>query len=103
MCRCACDVPAHCYTFSWEGNPNWSKAYVGALELFEYFKDRAIEYGVYNFVHFNHRVNSATWNKGAGKWVVQIENLVSGNTITDEAEVLISAVGFLKYYHYPYP
>lgn len=22
---CACDIPAHGYTYSWEGNPNWSK------------------------------------------------------------------------------
>lgn len=22
---CACDIPAHGYTFSWEGNPKWSR------------------------------------------------------------------------------
>lgn len=22
---CACDIPAHSYTFSWEGNPEWSR------------------------------------------------------------------------------
>lgn len=22
---CACDIPAHSYTFSWEGNPKWSR------------------------------------------------------------------------------
>jgi hypothetical protein len=22
---CACDIPAHGYTYSWEGNPNWSR------------------------------------------------------------------------------
>ncbi len=22
---CACDIPAHAYTYSWEGNPNWSR------------------------------------------------------------------------------
>lgn len=25
---CACDIPAHGYTYSWEGNPNWSRLYV---------------------------------------------------------------------------
>jgi cation diffusion facilitator CzcD-associated flavoprotein CzcO len=25
---CACDIPAHAYTYSWEGNPEWSKLYV---------------------------------------------------------------------------
>lgn len=22
---CACDIPAHAYTYSWEGNPEWSR------------------------------------------------------------------------------
>lgn len=22
---CACDIPAHGYTYSWEGNPEWSR------------------------------------------------------------------------------
>ena len=22
---CACDIPAHAYTYSWEGNPDWSR------------------------------------------------------------------------------
>lgn len=22
---CACDIPAHAYTYSWAGNPNWSR------------------------------------------------------------------------------
>jgi len=25
---CACDIPAHGYTYSWEGNPEWSRLFV---------------------------------------------------------------------------
>jgi hypothetical protein len=25
---CACDIPAHGYTYSWEGNPDWSRLFV---------------------------------------------------------------------------
>jgi cation diffusion facilitator CzcD-associated flavoprotein CzcO len=94
--RCACDVPAHSYTFSWEGNPGWSRAYVGALELYDYFKGRAHAYGVEEFVKLRSQVTEAVWNERDGRWKLQIEDLTSGTTFSDEADVLINATGFLK-------
>lgn len=93
---CSCDVPAHAYTFSWEGNPRWSKAYVGAVELFEYFKGRAISYGVNDFVQLRHRVVGCNWDDRQGKWSVKVEDLSSNTTFVDTAEVVINACGFLK-------
>ncbi|OAG37610.1 hypothetical protein AYO21_08218 [Fonsecaea monophora] len=98
---CACDVPAHAYTFSWEGNPRWSRAYVGSPELYEYFKGRAVAYGVDKFVKLNSRVKEAVWNESEGKWKVQIEDVTSGTTFSDEAEVLINAAGFLNKWKMP--
>ncbi|OAP58400.1 hypothetical protein AYL99_07490 [Fonsecaea erecta] len=98
---CACDVPAHAYTFSWEGNPRWSRAYVGSSELYEYYKGRAVAYGVNKFVKLNSRVKEAVWNESTGKWKVQIEDLTSGSTFSDEAEVLINAAGFLNKWKMP--
>lgn len=95
--RCACDVPAHAYTYSWEGNPRWSRAYVGSLELFDYFKSRAVAYGVSEFVKLNHKVTSATWNERKGKWEVEITNLENNTTVQDEGEIFINGTGFLKY------
>jgi len=97
LSRCACDVPAHCYSYSWEGNPRWTRAYVSSTELFHYYKGRAAKYGVAEFVKLNHRVTSARWDDGKGKWIMEITNLTSGATITDEAEIFINAAGFLKY------
>jgi cation diffusion facilitator CzcD-associated flavoprotein CzcO len=94
--RCACDVPAHAYGFSWEGNPRWSQAYVTALELFDYFKGRAKEYGVFDYVHLSHRVTKCEWNEKQGKWEVEVEDLEAGRMLTDEAEVVVNATGFLK-------
>ncbi|OQV00815.1 hypothetical protein CLAIMM_06263 [Cladophialophora immunda] len=98
---CACDVPAHAYTFSWEGNPRWSRAYVGALELYQYFKGRAEAYGVDRFVKLNSLVKEAVWSESKGKWKLQIEDLTSGTTFSDEAEVLINAAGFLNKWKMP--
>jgi len=94
--RCSCDVPAHAYTFSWEGNPNWSKAYVGSEELFEYFKGRAKAYGIDKFVHLQHRVVGCTWDEKLGQWNVDIQDEANNRSFTDTAEVVINACGFLK-------
>lgn len=93
---CACDVPAHGYTYSWEGNPKWSRAYVGAVELYEYFKGRAEAYGVYDYVKLEHAVRSAEWDDVSGEWVVKVEDLKSKTIFEDRATVLINAAGFLK-------
>jgi hypothetical protein len=94
--RCGCDVPAHAYTYSWEGNPRWSRAYVDAHELFEYFKGRAKAYGVDEFVHLENRVNSAAWDNKRGKWTIQVTDLRTDSSFEDEGEILINAAGFLK-------
>lgn len=96
MFRCACDIPAHGYTYSWEGNPNWSGAYVEAEEIFDYYKSRAKSYGVFDYVKLRHKVLGATWNEEGGKWLLEIEKLEDGTVFVDEAEVLINAGGFLK-------
>ncbi|CAN9370536.1 unnamed protein product [Alternaria alternata] len=98
---CGCDVPAHAYTYSWEGNPRWSRAYVGALELFDYFKGRAIAYGVNDFVHLENRVDSAAWNDKSGKWNIHVTDLRTGSSFEDEGDILINAAGFLNSWKWP--
>lgn len=94
--RCACDVPAHAYTYSWEGNPRWSRAYVGAEELFAYFKGRAEAYGVGEFVKLRHKVLGTEWDEERGLWMVDVLDESTGQRKTDEGEVLVNAAGFLK-------
>ncbi|KAK5000691.1 hypothetical protein LTR66_000482 [Elasticomyces elasticus] len=100
---CSCDVPAHAYTFSWEGNPLWSRAYVGAVELFEYFKGRAVAYGVDEFVRLQHRVVGCDWDDQQGKWFVKVEDLSSNTTFVESAEVVINACGFLNFSNWKWP
>jgi cation diffusion facilitator CzcD-associated flavoprotein CzcO len=95
--RCACDVPAHAYNFSWEGNPNWSMAYVTSEEIFDYYKGRAKAYGMYDYLHTKHRVVRADWQEEDGFWKLEVEDLVNSLTFTDQAEVVINSTGFLKF------
>ncbi|KIW79468.1 hypothetical protein Z517_06080 [Fonsecaea pedrosoi CBS 271.37] len=98
---CACDVPAHAYSYSWEGNPNWSHAYVGSVELFDYFKSRAVAYGVYDYVHLEHEVESAEWNTETGQWDLRVRDLNNKKSFDTQAEVLINAAGFLNKWKWP--
>ncbi|KAH7070775.1 hypothetical protein BKA63DRAFT_579477 [Paraphoma chrysanthemicola] len=98
---CSCDIPAHNYTYSWEGNPNWSRMYVEAEEIFDYYKGRAQTYGVFEYVKLGHKVHEAVWNDTKGKWVLQVEDLATRQMIKDEAEVLINAGGFLNTWKWP--
>jgi cation diffusion facilitator CzcD-associated flavoprotein CzcO len=34
---CACDIPAHTYTWSFEPKEDWSAVYAGSGEIFNYF------------------------------------------------------------------
>ncbi|EXJ84595.1 hypothetical protein A1O3_05265 [Capronia epimyces CBS 606.96] len=98
---CACDIPAHAYSYSWEGNSQWSRAYVGAVELYEYFKGRSIAYGVDEFLRLNHRVTAARWDDARGKWTVKIEDTARGATFEDEADLLVNGAGFLNKWKWP--
>ncbi|KAK5203760.1 hypothetical protein LTR99_009861 [Exophiala xenobiotica] len=93
---CSCDVPAHAYTFSWEGNPNWSHAYVGAEELFDYFKGRAKAYGVDEFVQLRHKVLGCQWQEDQGLWQLNIRDSANNRDFVDTADIVINACGFLK-------
>jgi cation diffusion facilitator CzcD-associated flavoprotein CzcO len=70
--------------------------YVNSLELYDYFTDRAKAYGVHDHVHLNNRVVEARWNEATGQYNLIIEDLSSGTTFTDQAEVLINSTGILK-------
>jgi hypothetical protein len=70
--------------------------YVGAEEIWDFYRDRAKEYGVYEHTKFNHRVVGAEWNDDSGKWIVRIEDLNTGKIIEDSSEVFINCAGVLK-------
>ncbi|CAK7222036.1 hypothetical protein SCUCBS95973_004703 [Sporothrix curviconia] len=98
---CSCDVPSHSYTFSWDGNPYFSRVYVGAPELYDYFTDRAEAYGVPEFVRLQHQFESATWNNATGQYELTVKDLATGTLVEDKAEVVINASGVLNSWKWP--
>jgi len=98
---CACDVPSHCYTWSFEPKTDWSATYASSKEIHRYFNDFKTKYGLDRYIHLQHQVSAAVWNASTAEWEVEIEDLRSGKKIRDTAHVVINAGGILNAWRYP--
>jgi cation diffusion facilitator CzcD-associated flavoprotein CzcO len=84
---CACDVPSHLYSWSFELNPDWSRTYSHQPEIREYIRRTAERRGVMPYVHLGHDLESAHWNDDEQRWHIE----TSGGQLT--AQFLVSAMG----------
>jgi cation diffusion facilitator CzcD-associated flavoprotein CzcO len=66
----ACDVPSHLYSYSFEPNPRWSRAYGGQAEILAYLEHCADKYGLRPHLRFRQQVDSARFDEGTGTWRV---------------------------------
>jgi len=67
---CACDVPSHLYSFSFEPKPNWSKLFSPQPEILEYLKGVTDKYGLRRYIRFNSRAARAHWDDTEFRWHV---------------------------------
>ncbi|PPR07982.1 hypothetical protein CVT24_002694 [Panaeolus cyanescens] len=98
---CACDVPSHTYTWSFEPKKDWSSVYAGSAEIKQYFTDFANKYELLKYVKLNHTVSSAIWNERAGNWDVEVRKGEDGSVVKDRCDILINAAGFLNAWRIP--
>ncbi|KAF2706191.1 FAD/NAD(P)-binding domain-containing protein [Pleomassaria siparia CBS 279.74] len=97
---CACDIPAHTYTFPFEGNPDWSGYYSYAPEIQEYMMRFYRRHRLEPFVVLQTKVVAATWDGGKGVWEVELERR-DGSRFTDTCNVLINGSGVLTKWKWP--
>ncbi|KAA1011934.1 NAD(P)/FAD-dependent oxidoreductase [Paraburkholderia panacisoli] len=90
----ACDVPSHLYSFSFEPNPAWSRAFGGQAEILAYLKHCARKYDVARYVRCNAKVAAARFDDARQLW--RIEIIANGTREYSEADVLIAANGALS-------
>ncbi|KAF2117373.1 cyclohexanone monooxygenase [Lophiotrema nucula] len=96
---CACDIPAHAYTYSFEPNPNWSSFYAYGPEIRQYFENFAKKYELMPHVQLNSRVLSTTWIEEEGEYEVIIDT--NGKQTTDRCHIFINGTGFLNDWKWP--
>jgi len=92
---CACDVPSHLYSYSFEPNPDWSRTYSKQPEILAYLHDVAERNDVVRHIRFDTEVLDATWDEPDRRWRLR----TSGGDLT--AGVLISAAGVYGEAKYP--
>lgn len=88
---CACDIPSHLYSFSFEIKRDWSRPYAPQPEILGYMQHVAEKYGVLARCRFGSAVRAATWNEQRATWSLSLE---SGGTL--EAHVVVSAIGMFN-------
>lgn len=67
---CACDIPSHMYSFSFEPKPDWRHMWSFQPEIFDYLKGVTDKYGLRRYVRFGSHVDRAHWDDDEMRWHV---------------------------------
>jgi cation diffusion facilitator CzcD-associated flavoprotein CzcO len=67
---CACDVPSHMYSYSFEPKSDWTKMYSQQPEIWDYLKALTEKYGLRSHIRFNTEVTSSHWDEEESRWHV---------------------------------
>ncbi|KAF9093920.1 hypothetical protein BGX29_009740, partial [Mortierella sp. GBA35] len=93
---CACDTESINYQFSFEPNYEWSKAYAGHQEIWEYQRRVAKKYNLYEKIRFRTEVTRTEWHEDSQQWVVDWLNHNSGEVGQMRADFIFSGTGLLR-------
>jgi cation diffusion facilitator CzcD-associated flavoprotein CzcO len=68
---CACDVPSHLYSFSFEPRPSWSRVFAPQPEIRAYLEHCAEKYGLTPHLRFGREVTRARFDEREHVWRVE--------------------------------
>lgn len=67
---CACDIPSHLYSFSFETSAAWSRMFPEQAEILRYLKDCVAKYALTRHIRFGQNVVDATFDDKELQWLV---------------------------------
>ena len=67
---CACDIPSHLYSFSFEPKADWKHLFSFQDEIWDYLKGVTDKYGLRRYIVFNSLVDRAHWDDAESRWHV---------------------------------
>ncbi len=70
----ACDVQSHMYSYSFHGNPNWSKRYSSWREIQDYILQTTEKYGLRPFIRFRTALIGARYEAETALWHLQTDS-----------------------------
>jgi 4-hydroxyacetophenone monooxygenase len=91
---CRVDITNHVYSYSFAQKHDWPGHHSEQRVLLDYFRQCAIDLGVYDNIRFGTEVVSLTWDDERSLWSALVRTTNGEATI--ETEAVISAVGQLN-------
>ncbi len=88
---CACDIPAHLYSFSFAPNAEWTSAYAPQPEIRAYLERCASDWQLHQKVRFGAHVERADLDQRGATWTVRTTD---GRRF--QADALVAALGGLS-------
>lgn len=67
---CACDVPSHLYSFSFDPKADWSRVFGSQPEILSYLKGVTDKHGLRPNIQFGAHVDRAHWDDAEYRWHV---------------------------------
>lgn len=92
----ACDVPSHLYSYSFEPNAEWTRAYAPQREIQDYLHRCAYRYALWSHIRLGRAIVRAVFEEKNGYWCVTDEQ---GSIC--RARFLIAGMGPLSVPAYP--
>jgi cation diffusion facilitator CzcD-associated flavoprotein CzcO len=68
---CACDIPSHLYSFSFEGRAEWTRMYPTQPEIWNYLKHCVEKYNLGPSIRFHRELREAVFDEAANLWRVE--------------------------------
>ncbi len=93
---CACDIPSHLYSFSFDRNPGWSRMFAAQPEILDYLRASAKRHGIMAHVRLRTVLQKAVWDETAAVW-----HATMADGLTIDARVVVSGMGALHVPCYP--
>ncbi|PRX68536.1 cation diffusion facilitator CzcD-associated flavoprotein CzcO [Nonomuraea fuscirosea] len=93
---CACDVPSHMYSYSYELNPDWSRMFAPREEIQDYLRACAAKYGITPHLRYGKDVVALEYHDGRRDWTVTTQD---GEVLRTNA--VVSGIGALHIPKFP--
>ncbi|KAJ7728265.1 FAD/NAD-P-binding domain-containing protein [Mycena maculata] len=95
----ACDVPTHCYQFSFENYSQWSGLFATGPEILANIERIVDKYKIRKYINLQHELTHAKWDAPSGKWTVRIRH--GAEEFEDSCDVLLLCIGSLHRWYWP--
>ena len=70
---CACDVPSHLYSLSFEPNTEWTRPYPQRAEIQSYILRVVEKYQLRKVIRFNTEVSQMRWMPQLARWQIDVQ------------------------------